>query len=352
MWKWRIARNAIFYSSSAICTSPITRLVCPPPQKFFHNPCTLFPLGITVVLRDIKDWLCKTRSTMEDVKWRILPFSFLTFLLFTKRANLTRIYKIFRTLTLTLTLIKTGWKNRHVDNCGCYENDVFCEICEFGKDSSKVWQKISMRQQKRPIGSWQFSRKLQIRENSKNPSKLLQNLNWGGKEGNLDKWRLYENDKFWAKKGNFGKNGEYTKKSSRLLPNIQVRWQKGASWQMAILRKLQKRHTDSSRFSRKWQIWENGELGKNPSKVRKASIEVTKRLILTNGDYNKKMGSHTSPSVKRRSRRNFLRWWNPTWPESPSCCWPKISFVWARRLTNWTNRCRNVFNLLLTKEYV
>ena len=57
-------------------------------------------------------------------------------------------------------------------------------------------------------------------------------------------------------------------------------------------------------------------------------------------------------SVKRRSRRTFFRWWNPTWPESPSCCWPIISFVWARRLTNWTNRCRNVINLFLTKEYV
>ena len=64
------------------------------------------------------------------------------------------------------------------------------------------------------------------------------------------------------------------------------------------------------------------------------------------------VGSHTSPSVKRSSRRNFFRWWNPTWPESPSCFWPKISFVWARQLTNWRNRCRNVFNLLLTKEYV
>ena len=48
MWKWRIARNAIFYSTSAICTSPITRLVCPP--KVFRNPCTLFPLDISVVL--------------------------------------------------------------------------------------------------------------------------------------------------------------------------------------------------------------------------------------------------------------------------------------------------------------
>ena len=75
---------------------------------------------------------------MEDVKWRILPVSFFTFLLFTKRANLTRIYKIF----ITLTLIKTGRKKRHVDNRGSYENDIFCEIGEFGKDPSKVWQKI------------------------------------------------------------------------------------------------------------------------------------------------------------------------------------------------------------------
>ena len=62
---------------SAICTSPITRLVFPPPPpptKFFHNPCTLFPLGITVVPREIKDCLCKTRSIMEDVKIANYPF--------------------------------------------------------------------------------------------------------------------------------------------------------------------------------------------------------------------------------------------------------------------------------------
>ena len=72
MWKWRIARNAIFYSTSAICKSPKTRPVCPP--KFFHNPCTLFPLGITVVPREIKDCVCKTRSIMEDVKIANYPF--------------------------------------------------------------------------------------------------------------------------------------------------------------------------------------------------------------------------------------------------------------------------------------
>ena len=59
---------------SAICTSPITRLVCAPPPKFFHNPCTLFPLSITVVPREIKDCLCKTRSIVEDVKIANYPF--------------------------------------------------------------------------------------------------------------------------------------------------------------------------------------------------------------------------------------------------------------------------------------
>ena len=49
-----------------------TPCFCPP--KFFHNPCTFFPLGITVVPREIKDCLCKTRSIMEDVKIANYPF--------------------------------------------------------------------------------------------------------------------------------------------------------------------------------------------------------------------------------------------------------------------------------------
>ena len=39
-----------------------------------------------------------------------------------------------------LVKIKTRWRNRHVDNCGFYENDKCCKIREFGKDSSKVWE--------------------------------------------------------------------------------------------------------------------------------------------------------------------------------------------------------------------
>ena len=30
-----------------------------------------------------------------------------------------------------LAKIKTRWQKRHVDNCGFYENDKFCEIDEF-----------------------------------------------------------------------------------------------------------------------------------------------------------------------------------------------------------------------------
>ena len=49
----------------------------------------------------------------------------------------------------------------------------------------------------------------------------------------IRKWQI------WAKKGNFCKNGEYANKWSRILPNIQMKKQKGASWQMAIIRKWQ-----------------------------------------------------------------------------------------------------------------
>ena len=78
-----MANVEVAYSTkgeSAICTFPITRLVCPcPPPQFFHNPCTLFPLGITVVPREIKDCLCKTRSVMEDVKIANYPFKLFHF---------------------------------------------------------------------------------------------------------------------------------------------------------------------------------------------------------------------------------------------------------------------------------
>ena len=126
-----------------------------------------------------------------------------------------------------------------------------------------------MRQQKRPTGSWQFSRKWQ--ESIKGFAKPQ--MRWQrGKS-----WQTAIIWKFWAKKGNFGKNGEYAKTSSRFLPNIQIRWQKVASWQMAILRKLQiwqefiglakiktrwqKRHVDNCGFYENDKFCEIGEFG-------------------------------------------------------------------------------------------
>ena len=44
----------------------------------------------------------------------------------------------------------------------------------------------------------------------------------------------------------------------------------------------QNRHIVSWRFSQKWEIWEKGELGKNPSMIWQTSNEVAKRQISTN----------------------------------------------------------------------
>ena len=49
----------------------------------------------------------------------------------------------------------------------------------------------------------------------------------------------------------------------------------------------QKRRIDSWRFSRNWQIKENGQWTGIHERFGKTSIEVTKRGILTNGDYEK-----------------------------------------------------------------
>ena len=61
---------------------------------------------------------------------------------------------------------------------------TFCEIGEFGKDSSKVWQKNLNKTTRGLLAADNFG------ENRKNPSKVLQNLKWGEKEGNLDKWQF------------------------------------------------------------------------------------------------------------------------------------------------------------------
>ena len=109
-----------------------------PLPNFSMTLALYFPWVLQSFQEKLKTAYAKQGLLWKMWKWRIIPVSFFTFLLFTKRANLTRIYKIF----ITLTLIKTGWKKRHVDDRGSYENDIFCEIGEFGKDSSRVWEKI------------------------------------------------------------------------------------------------------------------------------------------------------------------------------------------------------------------
>ena len=47
-------------------------------------------------------------------------------------------WQIWQEFIKGLLKIKTRWQNRHVDKCGLYENDKCCKVCKFGKDSSKV----------------------------------------------------------------------------------------------------------------------------------------------------------------------------------------------------------------------
>ena len=45
-----------------------------------------------------------------------------------------RKWQMWKKIISGLAKIKTRWQKRHVDNCGLYENDIFCETGEFGKD--------------------------------------------------------------------------------------------------------------------------------------------------------------------------------------------------------------------------
>ena len=100
------------------------------------------------------------------------------------------------------------WQKRLVDNCGCYENHIFCENGEFGKDLSKVWQSIYMRQRKRPIGSWRFSRKWHIGENWE--------LGKNGKTSNeVTKREILTNDDY-KKMANFARTREISAKMASI----------------------------------------------------------------------------------------------------------------------------------------
>ena len=94
--------------------------------------------------------------------------------------------------------IKTRWQKRHVDNCGFYENDKFCETGEFGKD----WDNETTKQ-----AYWQLA-----------IYTILANLRkWGiGQESinGLAKPQMrWQRGEYWQK-ANFDKYGECAKKKS------------------------------------------------------------------------------------------------------------------------------------------
>ena len=97
---------------------------------------------------------------------------------------------------------EAGWQKRHIDNCGFYENDIFCETGEFGKGFITC-------------------------------KGLGKNLNEKAKEAY---WQLA----ILAKMANLRKRG-IGQESIKGLAKPQLKWQRGESWQMAII-------------IRKWQI--------------------------------------------------------------------------------------------------
>ena len=100
-----------------------------------------------------------------------------------------------------LAKIKTRSQKRHVDNCGFYENDKFCEIGEFGKGFIKC-------------------------------KNLAKNLNGTTKEAY---WQLA----IFAKVANLRK-GRIRHESIKGFAKPQLKWQRGESWQMVIkIRKWQ-----------------------------------------------------------------------------------------------------------------
>ena len=162
-----------------------------------------------------------------------------------------------------------------------------------------------MRQQNRHIDSWRFHKNGRFEKKgnwaklNKNPSTSWQNLKWGGKDGNIDKRRISTNMASAPKiHQGFGQIFKWDDKKGHVdswrflgqwqilrgwwiwqevikgLTKISTRWQKGASWQMAIITNManwatihlrfakiqmrgQTRHVDNCEF------YENDKFGKN-----------------------------------------------------------------------------------------
>ena len=149
-----------------------------------------------------------------------------------------------------LAKIKTRWPKRHVDNCGFYENDKFCEIGEFGfiKGLAKILNEttteallVCNHETRRPCWEsiqYNFSQRINMkielvpggekcfcsRPPTWPPWRQVQT-------SNIDSWRFHEIGKL--RKWRIGQE------SIKGLSKTQMRWQRGESWQMAIIRKWQ-----------------------------------------------------------------------------------------------------------------
>ena len=155
--------------------------------------------------------------------------------------------------------IKTRWQKRHVDNCGFYENDIFCETGEFGKD----WDNETTKQ-----AYWQMAIY----------TKMANLRKWGiGQESisGLAKHHLrWQRGEYWEKV-DFDKYGESARKNHQGFGQI-FKWDD------------KKGHVDSWRFLGQWQILQRWRIWQEVIKgLTKIYKEMTKRGILTNGDYNK-----------------------------------------------------------------
>ena len=107
-------------------------------------------------------------------------------------------WQIWQEFIKGLIKIKTRWRNRHVDNCGLYENDKCYKIREFGKDSSKVLENCLLL----------ISENSNFGENGqfdKNLSKVWQKLKQDDKRR---MWLIvgFAKMPFFAKSANFWKN--------------------------------------------------------------------------------------------------------------------------------------------------
>ena len=118
---------------------------------------------------------------------------------------------------------------RHVDNCGSYENDIFCETGEFGKDFIKGLAK-------------------HLNETTKEAHRQLAIFT---KMANWRKWGIGP-------------------ESIKGLAKPQMRWQRGKSWQMAIIRKWQIL-VEQGKFWQKWRVCQKFMKG-----MAKYSNKVTK----------------------------------------------------------------------------